>query len=55
MAWATLTIGGLILTLKPSPLPWMLGLLVGISFLFSGLDPLGFLVRFHHVASAVQP
>jgi uncharacterized membrane protein HdeD (DUF308 family) len=52
---ATLAIGGLILTLQPSQLPWMLGLLVGISFLFSGLDLLGFRVLFHHMASVDQP
>ena len=52
---ATLAIGGLILTLQPSQLPWMLGLLVGISFLFSGLDLLGFRVRFHPMASVDQP
>ncbi len=52
---ATLAIGGLIQTMKPSQLPWMLGLLGGISFLFSGLDLLGFRVRFPHRASTDQP
>jgi uncharacterized membrane protein HdeD (DUF308 family) len=52
---ATLAIGGLIQTMKPSQLPWRLGLLGGISFLFSGLDLLGFRVRFHHMASTNQP
>lgn len=44
---ATLTIGAGILSLKATALPRMLGLLVGISFLLSGLDLLGFHLRFH--------
>lgn len=44
---ATLAIGALILTWNVSLRPLMLGILVGISFLFSGLDLLGFGVCFH--------
>jgi uncharacterized membrane protein HdeD (DUF308 family) len=43
----TLALGALILSLRPSLLPWMLGTLVGVSFLFSGLDLLLFGTRFH--------
>jgi uncharacterized membrane protein HdeD (DUF308 family) len=42
----TLAIGAGILSLKVSALPRMLGVLVGISFLLSGLDLLGFHLRF---------
>jgi uncharacterized membrane protein HdeD (DUF308 family) len=52
---ATLAIGGLILTIHASHLPRVLGLLVAISFLFSGLDLLGFRVRFHPLASEDAP
>ncbi len=45
----TLVIGGGLLSLNVSALPRMLGVLVGISFLFSGLDLLGFHLRFHGV------
>ncbi|MFN5194477.1 MAG: DUF308 domain-containing protein [Cyanobacteriota bacterium] len=43
----TLILGGLILTMKFWNLLWVLGLLVGISFLFSGLDLLSFSASFH--------
>lgn len=43
----TLILGTLILTMKSLSLPWVLGTLVGISFLFSGFDLLGFSSRFH--------
>lgn len=42
----TLAIGGLILMLRASQVHWILGCLVGISCLFSGLDLLGFRARF---------
>ena len=43
----TLILGLLILTLKPLALMGVLGLLVGISFLFSGVDLLRFSASFH--------
>jgi uncharacterized membrane protein HdeD (DUF308 family) len=43
----TLVLGLLILTMSPAGLLSVLGLLVGISFLFSGFDLLGFRARLH--------
>ncbi len=43
----TLALGLLILTLKFWSLLWVLGTLVGISFLFSGIDLLRFSASFH--------
>ncbi len=43
----TLLLGILILTMKPLNLLWVLGLLVGISFIFSGIDLLTFSASFH--------
>jgi uncharacterized membrane protein HdeD (DUF308 family) len=43
----TLILGLLILTLKPLALMGALGLLVGISFVFSGIDLLSFSASFH--------
>lgn len=43
----TLVLGLLILTMSPAGLLSVLGLLVGISFLFSGFDLLGFSSRLH--------
>ncbi|MFM7086997.1 MAG: HdeD family acid-resistance protein [Cyanobium sp.] len=43
----TLILGGLILSLKATSLIGVLGLLVGISFLFSGIDLLTFSASFH--------
>jgi uncharacterized membrane protein HdeD (DUF308 family) len=43
----TLILGLLILTMKFWNLLWVLGVLVGISFLFSGIDLLSFSARFH--------
>ncbi len=43
----TLVLGLLILTMSPQGLLSVLGLLVGISFLFSGVDLLGFSARLH--------
>ncbi|MCX5931776.1 MAG: DUF308 domain-containing protein [Cyanobacteria bacterium] len=43
----TLALGLLILTMSPAGLLSVIGLLVGISFLFSGFDLLGFSARFH--------
>jgi len=43
----TLVLGLLILTMKSFSLLWVLGTLVGISFLFSGLDLLTFSASFH--------
>ena len=43
----TLILGLLILTMKPLALMGVLGLLVGISFLFSGIDLLVFSASFH--------
>jgi uncharacterized membrane protein HdeD (DUF308 family) len=37
----------MILTMSPAGLLSVIGLLVGISFLFSGFDLLGFSSRFH--------
>jgi uncharacterized membrane protein HdeD (DUF308 family) len=45
----TLVLGLLILTMKSLSLLWVLGTLVGISFLFSGLDLLTFSASFHPV------
>ena len=46
----TLILGLLILTMKGPNLLWVLGTLVGISFLFSGLDLLTFSASFHRKA-----
>jgi uncharacterized membrane protein HdeD (DUF308 family) len=43
----TLILGLMILTMKSLSLLWVLGTLVGISFLFSGLDLLTFSASFH--------
>ena len=43
----TLTLGGLILSMSPAGLMPVLGLLVGVSFLFSGVDLLLFSASFH--------
>ncbi len=43
----TLALGVLILTMKFWSLLWVVGLLVGISFLFSGIDLLRFSASFH--------
>ncbi|MEB3260702.1 MAG: hypothetical protein VKP63_08765 [Cyanobacteriota bacterium] len=43
----TLALGALLLLLPLGRLPWRLGILVGMSFLFSGLDLLLFSRRFH--------
>ena len=43
----TLLLGLLILTMNPASLLSVLGILVGISFLFSGLDLLSFSTSFH--------
>jgi len=43
----TLVLGLMILTMKSLSLLWVLGTLVGISFLFSGLDLLTFSASFH--------
>jgi len=43
----TLTLGGLILSMSPASLLPVLGILVGISFLFSGVDLLVFSASFH--------
>jgi uncharacterized membrane protein HdeD (DUF308 family) len=43
----TLLLGILILTMKFFGLLWVLGTLVGISFLFSGIDLLTFSASFH--------
>jgi uncharacterized membrane protein HdeD (DUF308 family) len=43
----TLVLGLLILTMKELSLLWVLGTLVGISFLFSGIDLLTFSASFH--------
>jgi len=43
----TLVLGLMILTMKSLSLLWVLGTLVGISFLFSGLDLLIFSASFH--------
>jgi uncharacterized membrane protein HdeD (DUF308 family) len=50
----TLVLGLMILTMKSLSLLWVLGSLVGISFLFSGLDLLTFSASFHH-ARSIQP
>jgi uncharacterized membrane protein HdeD (DUF308 family) len=43
----TLALGVMILTMSPAGMLSVIGLLVGISFLFSGFDLLGFSTRFH--------
>ena len=43
----TLALGLMILTMSPAGMLSVIGLLVGISFLFSGFDLLGFSTRFH--------
>jgi uncharacterized membrane protein HdeD (DUF308 family) len=50
----TLVLGLLILTMSPAGLLSVLGLLVGISFLFSGFDLLGFSARLHN-PTAIPP
>ena len=45
--WITLILGGLILSLPAASLLSVLGILVGISFLFSGIDLLSFSASFH--------
>jgi len=47
----TLILGLLILTMKPMNLLGVMGLLVGISFLFSGIDLLAFSASFHEDGS----
>ena len=47
----TLILGLLILTMKPMNLLGVMGLLVGISFLFSGVDLLAFSASFHEDGS----
>jgi uncharacterized membrane protein HdeD (DUF308 family) len=46
----TLVLGVMILTMKSLSLLWVLGTLVGISFLFSGLDLLTFSASFHPIS-----
>jgi hypothetical protein len=41
----------MILTMKSLSLLWVLGTLVGISFLFSGLDLLTFSASFHSISN----
>jgi len=43
----TLILGLLIVTMQGWGLLWVIGVLVGISFLFSGIDLLAFSARFH--------
>jgi uncharacterized membrane protein HdeD (DUF308 family) len=43
----TMALGVMILTMSPAGMLSVIGLLVGISFLFSGFDLLGFSTRFH--------
>jgi uncharacterized membrane protein HdeD (DUF308 family) len=43
----TTLLGVLILTMKFWSLLWVLGTLVGVSFLFSGIDLLAFSASFH--------
>ena len=43
----TLILGGLILSLPPAGLLSVIGILVGVSFLFSGFDLLSFSASFH--------
>ncbi|MEB3257028.1 MAG: DUF308 domain-containing protein [Cyanobacteriota bacterium] len=50
----TLVLGLMILTMSPAGLLSVLGLLVGISFLFSGFDLLGFSARLHN-PTAIPP
>ncbi|MFM7641460.1 MAG: HdeD family acid-resistance protein [Cyanobium sp.] len=49
----TLVLGLFILTMSPAGLLSVLGLLVGISFLFSGFDLLGFSARLHNPTTAL--
>jgi uncharacterized membrane protein HdeD (DUF308 family) len=51
----TLILGILILTMKSLSLLWVLGTLVGISFLFSGVDLLTFSSSFHPEAEDADP
>jgi uncharacterized membrane protein HdeD (DUF308 family) len=51
----TLILGILILTMKSLSLLWVLGTLVGISFLFSGVDLLTFSASFHTEAEETDP
>jgi uncharacterized membrane protein HdeD (DUF308 family) len=43
----TLILGVLIVTMQAWGLLWVIGVLVGISFLFSGIDLLAFSASFH--------
>lgn len=45
--FVTLALGGLILSMSPAGLMPVLGILVGVSFLFSGVDLLIFSANFH--------
>jgi uncharacterized membrane protein HdeD (DUF308 family) len=47
----TLVLGLMILTMKSMSLLRVLGTLVGISFLFSGLDLLTFSASFHRISN----
>jgi len=47
----TLVLGLMILMMKSLSLLWVLGSLVGISFLFSGLDLLTFSASFHRISN----
>jgi uncharacterized membrane protein HdeD (DUF308 family) len=51
----TLILGILILTMKSLTLQWVLGTLVGISFLFSGVDLLTFSAGFHPEEEQDEP
>ena len=51
----TLILGLMILTMKSLSLLWVLGTLVGISFLFSGIDLLTFSASFHAVRGEKPP
>lgn len=50
----TLILGLMILTMKQLSLLWVLGTLVGISFLFSGLDLLTFSASFHSAIRSAE-
>ena len=50
----TLTLGGLILSMSPAGLMPVLGILVGVSFLFSGVDLLLFSASFHREQVTIQ-
>lgn len=51
----TLLLGVFILTMKAFNLVWVLGVLVGISFLFSGVDLLSFSASFHSTPLRRKP